>query len=444
MVINKATYDQIANALSKHFESLYYVEIKTGKYMQIVPSGLFGDWKIPTEGDDFFLLSSRNASNFVHPDDLERVLKIHDKATVLENLSKADSYSMSCRLVTNGKVVHIRHIDIMCEDHKHILCCMENIEEEFKEKEEQKQKVQLAERLARRDALTGIKNKNAFSEALQEIEEKIAEGAEGKHFGIVMCDVNDLKLITDTRGHSFGDEALQRASRMICGIFKHSPVFRIGGDEFAVLLSEDDYAVRDRLLGLLREESEANGRTRSGPVVASGMAVYEPETDEDFDAVFKRADRRMYDNKNALKSFRVAVNYRSADGPDAPIPDERKRQLDGLFGALYTVSGEGYVFLNDMRYDFSRLSLKFRDDFGLKNEYMYQAGSIWQNYIHPDDLEAYKESVDEIFVEGGGLRPTFYRARKPDGTYVLLSTHGFVLTDSRGNPEYFGGIIIPQ
>lgn len=75
---------------------------------------------------------------------------------------------------------------------------------------------------------------------------------------------------------------------------------------------------------------------------------------------------------------------------DKPIPAERKRLLDGLFGALCTIAGEGYVYLNDMRYDFSRWSLTLINDFGMSSEYMYHADLIWQEHIHPEDMKAYR------------------------------------------------------
>lgn len=126
---------------------------------------------------------------------------------------------------------------------------------------------------------------------------------------------------------------------------------------------------------------------------------------------------------------------------DTPIPAERKRLLDGLFGAFMTIAGGGYIFLNDMRYDFSRWAMSLIDDFGLESVYMYHADRIWQNYIHPDDLERINRSISYILKENGELEPIRYRARRKDGTYVLLYTRGFVLTDSKGDPEYFGGII---
>ena len=130
------------------------------------------------------------------------------------------------------------------------------------------------------------------------------------------------------------------------------------------------------------------------------------------------------------------------DASDRVIPDERRRLLDAFFGAMITVAGGGYIYLNDMYYDFSRWSLSLVDDFGLESEYMYHADRIWKEYIHPDDFEMYEDAINDVFSVNAELKQMNYRARKKDGTYVLLYTRGFVLTDKDGNPEYFGGIIL--
>ena len=444
MNIEQTALNQIANSLAKHFDSLYYVDIKTGHYTEFLPTQLFIDLQIPSQGEDFFELAKRNIRKSVHPGDQTFALQSNEKETVLYNLSKSNTYSLIYRLVTDGKIIHIRHIYIMCEDKEHIMFCLENIEDDFREKEEHNKNLQSARLMARRDELTGIKNKNAFIEHSEMIDERIVSGAGDCQFGIVMCDVNDLKMLNDTRGHAFGDEAIQRTSRMICDIYKHSPVFRVGGDEFVVVLSGEDYHNRISLLEKLRAESEANKRSRSGPVVASGMAVFEPDTDKNSSDVLKRADDLMYENKKMLKSEQLIESFKKKDELEETIPDERRRLLDGMFGALITVAGDGYIYLNDMRYDFSRWSLSLIDDFGMESEYMYHAGKIWQKYIHPDDLKVYEDAVDAALSETATLKSIFYRARKTDGTYVLLTTRCFVLSDSNGDPEYFGGIIITQ
>ena len=102
------------------------------------------------------------------------------------------------------------------------------------------------------------------------------------------------------------------------------------------------------------------------------------------------------------------------------------------------------MYLNDMRYDFSRWSISLVDDFNLESEYMYHADRIWQNYVHPEDLQVYRKAVDTAICGNAQVTPFYYRARMADGTYVMLTTRAFILSDSDGNPDYFGGIIIPQ
>jgi PAS domain-containing protein len=206
----------------------------------------------------------------------------------------------------------------------------------------------------------------------------------------------------------------------------------------------EDYEIREELLENLRKESYANGRMRSGPVIASGMAVFDPTKDTKFSDVFSRADSQMYENKKLLKSGNSGKGISNATIMEIPVPEERKRKLDGLFGALFTAAGEGYVFLNDLRYDYSRWALSLVDDFGLPSEYMYHAGKLWQQFVHPDDLAQYRKVVDAVVNGKSEMQYLRYRARRPDGAYIWLKPRAFVLNDDQGNPEYFGGIIVPQ
>ena len=442
MTFDYETNNLIALSLAGHFECVYLVDLETGRYIVFADNESVPNPEYPEGGDDFFADAKKNAALFIHPDDLEFMVNLYSKDQMLLNLSENGVFTTIFRAVVDGKILRMRHVEIMCKDGKHIVCCLENIEEEISRSEEKERDLQSAQLMARRDDLTGVRNSNAFREYILSIDSEIASGKEPAPFGIVMFDVNDLKLINDTRGHSFGDEVIQRASRMICEIYKHSPIFRVGGDEFVAVLSEHDYEQRDDLIRKLREESLANRRSRSGPIVACGMAVFDPEIDNGADSVYARADQLMYSDKKALKSMSAKDGFMNMNKIDTPITDERRRLLDGLFDAMYTIAGSGYVYLNDMKYDFSRWSLSLIDDFGMKSEYMYHADKIWQEYIHPDDLPAYKDAVDAVLSGGAEVRPVKYRARRKDGTYVLLSTRGFVLSDKDGNPDYFGGIII--
>lgn len=157
-----------------------------------------------------------------------------------------------------------------------------------------------ANRKAYRDGLTGVKNKLAYLESLKELELQTKESSlEG--YGVVVFDLNGLKVINDTLGHEAGDEYLKSACRIICEHYKHSPVYRIGGDEFVAILKGSDFENRELLKQKFDELIDENLRTGS-VVISSGMAVFNPELDESYTEVFIRADKSMYERKMALKA----------------------------------------------------------------------------------------------------------------------------------------------
>lgn len=162
-----------------------------------------------------------------------------------------------------------------------------------------KAKADQMDALAHKDTLTGVGSKLAYDRKVKQLSDEIAQG--NAEFGIVMVDLNDLKRLNDTYGHEKGDEAIQKTSRIICDVFKHSPVYRIGGDEFVAVIQERDYANVD---ALVREFSDAVKATDGAPWekigAAIGYAKYEP--DDTVEDVFRRADHNMYEQKKAMKS----------------------------------------------------------------------------------------------------------------------------------------------
>ena len=162
-----------------------------------------------------------------------------------------------------------------------------------------------AHAIAFTDPLTGVKSKHAFAVQEGMMETKIIDG-EAEAFAVIVCDVNGLKQINDTLGHKAGDDYIRAASDMLCRCFKRSPVFRVGGDEFVILLQGDDFNVRHELLSAINAQIEANIGS-DGVVTSLGLAAYDPETDASFHEVFKRADALMYERKMQLKAMGTVV-----------------------------------------------------------------------------------------------------------------------------------------
>nr|MCR5356844.1 GGDEF domain-containing protein [Lachnospiraceae bacterium] len=158
-------------------------------------------------------------------------------------------------------------------------------------------------REANTDGLTGVKNRNAFELASDRLDVEIGS-EENVEFAIVICDVNGLKEINDNIGHDEGNKLLINACRLICRTFSHSPVFRIGGDEFVAILRNNDYAIRDKLVNGIRERMTAENYKPLDYVNVSfaiGMAVFDPSVDANTTDVFRRADLLMYEHKKAIK-----------------------------------------------------------------------------------------------------------------------------------------------
>lgn len=121
-------------------------------------------------------------------------------------------------------------------------------------------------------------------------------------YGLVVCDVNDLKYVNDKFGHDYGDEYICKACQMICRIYADSLIFRTGGDEFVVIIEGEEHARRDELLRQLQRLSLNNVGIEDGIVIAAGMAV--KQKGDSFQDVFHRADKNMYREKRKLKEKR--------------------------------------------------------------------------------------------------------------------------------------------
>ena len=154
--------------------------------------------------------------------------------------------------------------------------------------------------IALTDSLTHVKSRHAFRQTEEMMNGQIA-AQDVEPFAVVVCDMNDLKRINDTQGHEAGDDSIRAASSLVCKIFDHSPVFRVGGDEFAAVLKGADYENRETLIAALQKQSQENAE-RDEVAVASGMAEYRRGEDLTVRSVFERADARMYENKRSLKA----------------------------------------------------------------------------------------------------------------------------------------------
>ena len=159
--------------------------------------------------------------------------------------------------------------------------------------------------LAHTDSMTGLRNTTSYNMWVTDFNKEIRN--KNMDFGVIVLDVNDLKEANDKYGHDVGNKLLMTVARMIANVFRRSPVFRIGGDEFVVILRNRDLEERKELCKKL-DRVCANECIRTDtetiPIsIARGFAKYNPAVDEQFMDVFNRADDAMYRNKKKMKSL---------------------------------------------------------------------------------------------------------------------------------------------
>ena len=161
---------------------------------------------------------------------------------------------------------------------------------------------------AHTDALTAVSNKGAYNLKVRELQQRIDDPEDTPAFAIAIFDCDDLKLINDRYGHDKGDLYLKNTSALICHSFQQSSVYRIGGDEFAVILENENFFSREALARIFLQKCEetcTDGVTWWEQVrVSMGIAAYDPDDDRTVDDVARRADKLMYENKHARKANR--------------------------------------------------------------------------------------------------------------------------------------------
>lgn len=296
------TFSQIAESLASNYDAIYYVSVETAAYVGYEVNNIYGQLEVGQSGEDFYSDCLKNIPYVVHERDLETVAEFIDRDKLPVALAEHKDCSIDYRIIVNGKSRYTRMIARKSSDGTHYIIGVEDINDEIHREKQHLKALKTEKELARRDELTGVKNKTAYKELEETVQNNMDNGMDYLTFALVVCDSNNLKLINDTYGHAAGDEYIKASAQILCDTFVHSPVFRVGGDEFVVFLRGSDYSSRKELLEKLRNKVLANKAKNDGVILASGMAEYNPETDTLVSEIFERADKEMYADKQRLKA----------------------------------------------------------------------------------------------------------------------------------------------
>ena len=301
MLTENQTFGEISKALAQRYEVIYHVNIDNDEYTEYSASEKYARLQVSSKGEDFFGDTQRNMKRDVFPEDYPMMAQAMRKENLLDHLRENGKYFLNYRLILDGKPQYVTLFAVRPkQDTSHIIVAVANGDAVKQIEVDYEDAVSSAMKQSIRDELTGVKNNRAYVQAESELDALIAE-KKNPDFAVVVCDINALKQVNETLGRSAGDEYIKTACHIICDTFKHSPVFRVGGDEFAVLLKGNDYEHRKQLMQQLTIISLQH--SQSGKVsLASGFAEFNRRQDARVKDVFERADAALYESKKRFKS----------------------------------------------------------------------------------------------------------------------------------------------
>ena len=293
------------------------------------------------------------------------------------------------------------------------------------------------------DALTGVKNRNVYEYDFKKMKNDYLKGVyDDNPIGLVFCDLNGLKSVNDFYGHMKGDEYIGVVAQTLTEHLKSAKdIYRMGGDEFfAIYIGVPKKNIQKEIDSVTKTCEEISQHYPFQVEVAMGFAMSGKQFSSLKD-VLQLADHNMYENKWKMKNERIILKSRScleynSLGIDTSGLDTR------VFEAFASTSNRNYIYICNMKTNVSRWSKKAVDYFGLPGEYMLDAGTIWEEYVHPEDREAYRNDIELVFSGQKERHEIEYRARNKEGKYVVCTCQGTILKGEHGDSDLFVGTMI--
>ena len=215
----KIYYSRIA-ALAGDIYAMYSVDLRDNSYTVYQSDNGPNSIGINRKGKDFFDETQRLITNIIYKDDLEGFRKAIVKDNIVSTIKKNGSFEYEYRLIVDDKPSFFRYKAIIIKenDEEKLIVGLINIDAEVRKEKEYAENLHQVADLAIKDELTGVKNKNAYSQAEKVLESQVAAGVV-KSYAIALFDLNGLKYVNDTYGHKVGDDFIKMVAKSYVMLF---------------------------------------------------------------------------------------------------------------------------------------------------------------------------------------------------------------------------------
>ncbi len=245
--------------------------------------------------------------------------------------------------------------------------------ESIREVTEQKRAEEQMQYLRQHDGLTGLYNRARFEEEMHKY-----DNSQYVPTGIIMCDLDGLKIVNDTFGHKTGDELLFSAAQVIKKAFREGDmVARVGGDEISILLPfADIFRLEEAVVCIQNEVEDYNRQNREIPLSISIGFAFRKNEALSLHEIYKRADDHMYREKlrrnQSTRSAIVKTLIRTMEARDLRT-EEHAERMQKLLTDLAIAINLPSIRLNDLL-----LSAQFHDigKVGIPDRVLFKPSSL--------------------------------------------------------------------
>ncbi len=297
------------------------------------------------------------------------------------------------------------------------------------------------------DEMTTLLNRTSYDNRLSRLREPVI---------IQFFDLDSFKAVNDEYGHLYGNHCLQTIGSIIRNTYKkYGRCYRIRGDKFCVILDSVNSPIMDLNTHFFSAMQKYRDTDEHFPYISLGHVQYDPSCDN-LEDVIQTADSILYRNKerNKIKyglittpsllqeppSVRELLTESQNSAPKETL--DTSGLTDRIFTAFSGTTKRTYLYICNMDTMVSRWSIPAVQYFGLPGEYMFDAGKIWEDYIHPQDREMYREDIDAVFSGRKSVHELEYRVRNRLGEYVVCTCRGVILKGNGKEPDLFAGSIV--
>lgn len=293
------------------------------------------------------------------------------------------------------------------------------------------------ERKIMMDAVSGMGTRSGYERDMIGYEKEFAENP-GVPYTFLYADISNLLSVNGLYGHQEGDSYISEVGVLLINNLKAaSRLYRMGNGEFLAIYRNTDERIVIRDIQRAHEACEAEGKKKAyTPELAIGYAV----SDEKYNSlrdVSRVANYMMQRNKADMKREEAGLLYERTG---------TRLNLSGLtdrvYDAMCLTSDRFYPYILNMETGVTRLSPEMVDFFGLGEEFILNFDEIWNQRIHPDDLDYYVRDLHAAMEGEREYHYCRYRVRDKDGNYVEVTCRGGLYHGREGDPDIFCGYIV--